>query len=159
MIISLNIKKLEAEAVLPKKAHPADAGLDLTCTRREVDEYGNIVYHTDIAVEIPDGCVGLLFPRSSNCKKDLWLTNSVGVIDSNYRGEITFKYRPIDTYSNDYLEDDKCRINYNNKGHIYEAGDRVGQLVVIPIPDVIVNEVEKLTETDRGDGGYGSTGK
>lgn len=157
--MKVNIKLLSETAHKPTKAHKADAGFDLTCTRREVDESGNIVYHTDIAVEIPDGCVGLLFPRSSNCKKDLWLTNSVGVIDSNYRGEITFKYRPIDTYATDYLEDDKCSIARINKGYIYEVGDRVGQLIIMPYPEIEFEETDELSETDRGNGGYGSTGK
>jgi dUTP pyrophosphatase len=85
-----------------------------------------------------------LFPRSSNSKVDLYLTNHVGVVDSGYRGEIMFKYRPIDG-----LVESK----------IYQVGDRVGQIVILPYPSVSFEEVEQLSTTERGEGGYGSTGK
>ena len=87
------------------------------------------------------GHVGLLFPRSSIYKTTLTLSNSVGVIDSGYRGEVMLKYR--------YLED----------GMVYDLKDRVGQLIVMPIPTMVIEEVQELSETERGEGGYGSTGK
>lgn len=82
--MKIRFKKLSPSAVVPRKAHASDAGFDLTCTRYEVTNGELFTYHTDIAVEIPDGYVGLLFPRSSIYKQDLFLTNSVGVIDSGY---------------------------------------------------------------------------
>ena len=87
----VKIKKLSELAVIPAYGKPGDAGMDLTCTSVELDANGNYVYRTGLAIEIPKGFVGLLFPRSSNANKSLMLTNSVGVIDSGYRGEIMFK--------------------------------------------------------------------
>ena len=139
--MKIRFKKLSPSAVVPTKAHASDAGFDLTCTRYEVANGELFTYHTDIAVEIPEGYVGLLFPRSSIYKQDLFLTNSVGVIDSGFRGEVTAKFRP----------------------HLfakpYDKGDRVAQMIIMPYPHVDLVEVDELSESDRGDGGYGSTGK
>ena len=140
----VKIKKLHDNAVIPAYAKPGDAGLDLTATSVITDEYGNVVYGTGLAIEIPYGYAGLLFPRSSNSKTDLYLTNHVGVIDSGYRGEIMFKYRPLDGILN---------------SKIYAVGERVGQIVILPYPAVSFEEVEQLSDTERGEGGYGSTGK
>ena len=98
-------------------------------------------YFTGICVEIPEGYVGLLFPRSSNTKMELILGNSVGVVDSDYRGEISFRYKRLNEFS------------------YYVKGDRIGQMMIIPIPKITLNLVEELSETERGTGGYGSTGK
>lgn len=127
-------------------AKPGDAGIDLTATSMAVDEYGNVVYGTNRAFEIPKGYVGLLFPRSSNSKKDLALSNSVGVVDSGYRGEVMMKYRST-IWQGSY-----------GIAKIYEVGDRIGQLIILPYPEIEFEEVENLTETERGSGGYGSTG-
>jgi dUTP pyrophosphatase len=140
----VKIKKLHENAVIPAYAKPGDAGLDLTATSVVTDEYGNVVYGTGLAIEIPFGYAGLLFPRSSNSKTDLYLTNHVGVVDSGYRGEIMFKYRPLDGILN---------------SKIYQVGERVGQIVILPYPAVSFEEVEQLSDTERGEGGYGSTGK
>lgn len=137
--------KRSDRAVTPSKAHPTDAGCDLVATSKSRDEYGNVVYGVGLGMEIPEGCVGLVFPRSSNAKKDLILTNGVGVIDSHYRGEITFKFRPINPWWR------PCRE--------YEIGDRIGQIIIVPFPSVDWLEVAKLDDTDRGEGGYGSSGK
>lgn len=80
--MEVKIKKLNENAVIPTYAKDGDAGMDLTATSKSFDEYGNVVYGTGLAFEIPKGYVGLLFPRSSNAKTDLFLTNSVGVLDS-----------------------------------------------------------------------------
>jgi dUTP pyrophosphatase len=88
----VKIKKLVENAVIPAYSKKGDAGLDLTAVSKTIDENSNIVYGTGLAVEIPEGFVGLLFPRSSNSKTDLYLTNHVGVVDSGYRGEIMFKF-------------------------------------------------------------------
>jgi dUTP pyrophosphatase len=140
--MKVKIKKMHANAVIPKYAKPGDAGLDLTATSEEWNEGNTMVtYGTGLAVEIPEGYVGLVFPRSSVSKTTLNLTNSVGVIDSGYRGEIMFKFR--------YLEE----------GMIYDVGDRIGQLIIMPYPQVEFEEVEDLSSTERGEGGFGSTGK
>ena len=140
--MKVKIKKLNESAVIPKYAKEGDAGLDLTATAYKVNEKGQYIYTSDLALEIPDGYVGLLFPRSSICKKDLEMTNSVGVIDSNYRG-------PIKSVFNPTCEDPE----------VYELGERFAQLIIIPYPKIEFEEVEELSETDRGSGGYGSTGK
>ena len=141
--MKVRIKKLREDAVIPKKAHPTDAGFDLVATRKWCDEYGNICYGTDLAFEIPRGFVGYIFPRSSLCKYDLRLTNAVGVIDSGYIGEVTFRFKPTG-----FLE---CQR--------YEVGERIGQLIIMPIPDIEFEEAEELSQTDRGTGGYGSSGR
>ena len=141
--MKIKFKKLSPIAVVPSKAHASDAGFDLTCTRFEVTNGELFTYHTDIAVEIPDGHVGLLFPRSSIYKQDLLLTNSVGVVDSGYRGEVMFKFKPI---------------AYEVKQH-YQVGDRIGQLIIIQYPYIEFVEAEELSDSDRGAGGYGSSGR
>jgi len=140
----VKIKKLHENAVIPVYSKPGDAGLDLVATSIDDDSYNNIIYGTGLAIEIPEGHVGLLYPRSSNSKTDLYLTNHVGVIDSGYRGEIMFKFRPING-----IED----------AFIYAVGDRVGQLIIIPYPSIEFVETEELSDSDRGEGGFGSTGK
>ena len=140
--MKVKIKRLDKSAVIPKYAKDGDAGLDLTATAYKVNEKGQYIYTSDLALEIPYGYVGLLFPRSSICKKDLEMTNSVGVIDSNYRG-------PIKSVFNPTCEDPE----------IYELGERFAQLIIIPYPKIEFEEVEELSETERGIGGYGSTGK
>lgn len=142
---SLNVKvrKLREDAVLPAKAHPTDAGFDLVATSKETDENEKVVYGTGLAFEIPEGHVGLLFPRSSISKKALFLTNSVGVIDSGYRGEVMFKFARTCPY----------------EGYDYNVGDRIGQLIIMPYPDVVFEESDTLSDSERGTGGYGSSGK
>ena len=138
--MEVKVKKLTPNAVINSYAKPGDAGIDLVAVSATVDSMGNISYGTGLAFEIPEGYMGLLFPRSSNCKQDLYLTNSVGLIDSSYRGEVTLKYRPT------------------GKNH-YKVGDRVGQLVIMPYPQITLVEADNLSETERGIGGFGSTGK
>ena len=141
MSMEVKIKKLVEEAVVPKYAHSTDAGLDLTATSFEIRN--NVyIYGTGLAIEIPKGYVGLIFPRSSNFKQDLYLTNCVGVIDSGYRGEIKFMFKmgPINT------------------GNIWQVGDRIGQLIIMPYPSIELKEVDELSYSDRGEGGFGSTG-
>ena len=138
----VRVQKLKSEAVIPTYAKHGDAGMDLTAIGYEYDEYDNIVYHTGLAFEIPEGYVGLIFPRSSNSKTDLMLTNHVGVIDSGYRGEVILKFRPTD-----------------DNPVIYNVGERVGQIIVLPYPKVVFDEVLLLSESERGTGGFGSSGK
>lgn len=141
--MKVRIKKLHPNAVIPSYAKRGDAGMDLTATSSSVDEIGNIVYGTGLAFEIPEGYVGLLFPRSSNSRTNLLLTNSVGVLDSGYRGEVMFKFKSIA---------DGDDVHYN-------IGDRIGQIIILPYPHIEFEESEELTKTERGIGGYGSTGK
>lgn len=160
--IKVKIKKTNPNAVIPCYAKAGDAGLDLTATSISYDEYGNICYGTGLAFEIPEGYVGLIFPRSSICKEQLLLSNAVGVIDSGYRGEVSFKFKPsMALDENQCVKTDKDRlwsvaIRQNN---IYGVGDRIGQMIIMPYPQIEFEEVEELSETERGEGGYGSSGK
>jgi dUTP pyrophosphatase len=147
--IDLKIKKLATNAVMPKYAKSGDAGLDLTAITKIADQFGNLSYGTGLAVEIPEGYVGLLFPRSSNSKKDLILSNCVGVIDSGYRGELIVKYKKVKVDN----------IFFSDNPSYYDIGERVAQLVIVEIPSVTIIETDELSDTERGDGGFGSTGQ
>lgn len=142
--MKLKFKKLHKDAVLPRYAKPGDAGMDLTAVDGEWDVGRmQVRYRFGLAVEIPPGHVGLIFPRSSICKTNLSLSNAVGVIDSGYRGEISAVFNLL----------------RGERGEIYRAGERVAQLVVVPFVHCDVDEATELSETERGNGGYGSTGK
>lgn len=156
-MLEVKIKKLSEDAVVPKYAHESDAGLDLTATSKSYDDHGNVVYGTGLAFAIPENHVGLLFPRSSVSKKDLTLANSVGVIDSGYRGEIIFKFKPIAKIEE--LNNDCCSVNdWYHDLDIYDFGDKIGQIIIMPIPKVTLSLVDDLGDSDRGEGGFGSTG-
>jgi dUTP pyrophosphatase len=141
--MKVKIKKTHSDSVIPSYAKTGDAGMDLVATTIISEEVFQITYGLGIALEIPEGFVGLVFPRSSIRKTDLSLTNCVGVIDSGYRGELQATFR-------------KERGVASRK---YEVGDRVAQLMIIPHPTIEFNEVNELSNTERGEGGFGSTGK
>jgi dUTP pyrophosphatase len=136
----LKYKKLIPEAQTPTKSYESDAGWDFYSTSIEVTP-NYIQYHTGIALEIPENMVGLAFPRSSITNKDLMLKNSVGVIDAGYRNEIVFRF-----------------INTNKSKNIYEIGDRIGQLIFIPIPQITLVETDNLSISPRNMGGFGHSG-
>lgn len=138
--MKINIVKLHKDAVIPSYAKDGDAGLDLTVTEVDYEDNEHVKVKFGIAVEIPLGFVGLIFPRSSIYKKRQILSNSVGVIDSGYRGEI-------------------CAVFIGTARGGYNIGERAAQLIIIPYPEIEFNEVKQLTETERGDGGFGSTNK
>ena len=139
--MNIKIKRLHPNAVIPKYSKQGDAGMDLTITTMEWSKVrDHITYSFGIAIEIPEGHVGLIFPRSSIYKTNQMLTISVGVIDSGYRGEI----KAVMTHDAD--------LRYN-------VGDRAAQIMIIPYPQVTFEEVEELSDSERGTAGYGSTGK
>lgn len=142
--MKIKFKKLSETAVAPFQGSKFAAGFDLTVDELEFSN-DQIKYNSNIAVEIPEGCVGLLFPRSSVYKHHILLTNSVGVIDSDYRGPIKAVFQREEA------------IRYKISG--YRVGERFAQLVIVPNPKVEYIEAEELSETTRGTGGYGSTGK
>lgn len=144
--MKVGIKKLHPNAVIPTYAKPGDAGMDITAVDITVTP-SYISYKTGLAFEIPDGFVGLLFPRSSNCKKQLLLTNSVGVLDSGYRGEVEFRYKLA---GNGVLPEGDLDI--------YNVGDKIGQIIIMPYPQIEFEEVMELSTTERGEKGFGSTG-
>lgn len=143
-MLNVKVKKLHPEAVVPQYAKVGDAGLDLTAVSVELLGKGKVAYGTGLAFEIPDGYVGLLFPRSSIHKYSLDLTNCVGVIDSGYRGEVKAVFRLTD---------------YGHFDKMYSSGERVAQLLILPYPAVTLREVDELSDSERGFGGFGSTGK
>lgn len=146
----VHFKLLHKDAVIPSYSKEGDACLDFTATSKTYDAAGNAVYGTGIALAIPKGYVGLLYPRSSVSNKLQVQANSVGVIDSGYRGEIIFKFKPI--------QGGHSRIMTELEDQ-YEIGDRVGQLLILPYPQIELLEIEELPESERGDKGWGSTGK
>ena len=156
--MKVKIKKLHPDAVIPAYAKAGDAGMDLTAISMKVDEYGNICYGTGLAFEIPEGYVGLVFPRSSNHKKGVILTNCVGVVDSGYRGEVSFKFRPLIDRAKKVFGDGTFYYQDDTLRDAYKVGDRVGQIIIMPYPSIEFEEVEELSETERGTEGYGSSG-
>lgn len=137
------MKILNEYAQLPTRGSNDAAGLDLYCPFHiKVPADSQKKIPLGVAVEIPKGYMGLLVPRSSMSKTPLRCANSVGVIDADYRGELSIAYENISC--SDYM--------------IFR-GDRIAQLIIIPIAIVDVEEAQTLSETERGDGGYGSTGK
>lgn len=160
--INVNFKKLSKNAVIPTKAHPTDAGFDMVATKVNMtDDY--IEYETDIAIKLPSGYCAMLFPRSSNSNKDLVLSNSVGIVDENYVGPIKWRFKRVRKPTKLGISRIKfLRWVYNIEiKHpeltIYNVGDKIGQMVIIPVYPVEFKEVDKLPETDRGEGGFGST--
>ncbi len=147
--MKVKITRLTENAVIPKYAHDTDAGLDFVATSYEYKpDIDCHIFGTGIAMEIPEGYVGLCFPRSSNRKKDLFMCNHVGVIDSGYRGEIMASFKNRDFTPN--------TIAQLRKG--YEIGDRIFQMIIIPYPKIEFVEVDELSNSDRGKDGHGSTG-
>ena len=144
--MTVKFKKLTEKAIAPVKAHATDAGFDLTVAgiSTEINECGqiNLVYHTGLAVEIPEGYFGALVPRSSIANKSIILTNCMGVIDAGYRGEIMAKFRS----TTDVVP------------AVYKDGEKFAQLLILPVPEVEFVEGD-LSDSERGEGGYGSTDK
>lgn len=139
--MKVKFKKLKDKAVMPSKAHPTDAGFDLTATSRTY-QGGCYVYGTGIAVEIPKGYYGELKSRSSISKTMLVLSNGSGTIDAGYRGELLMKFYPLIEHPN-----------------LPEVGDRIGQLIIHKLQNVEFVEADELSDSERGVGGYGSTGR
>lgn len=141
IINSLNILRVSQEATLPTRAHPDDAGLDLYGLEDVLLESGEgRVAKTGIAVALPEGFVGLVADRSSLAKKGI--KTAGGVIDAGYRGEIHI-----------------CLWNISGEAIQLKKGERIAQLLIIPIATPAVREVQSLDETQRGTRGFGSTGK
>ena len=142
----LRMKRLRPQAQLPQRQTPGSAGYDLcACVQEPVvlEPGDSFAFPTGLAAEIPAGCVGLVFCRSGlGAKHGVSLPNCVGVIDSDYRGELQV---PL--------------VNLSREPYTVAPGERIAQLVVAPVCLPVVEEVEELTQTARGEGGFGSTGK
>jgi dUTP pyrophosphatase len=140
-MLEIRFKKLHTDVESPIRATDGSNAFDLFCngTDTRFSERSHIC-RTDIAVEIPEGYAGLLLARSSVSKRGLMLANGVGLIDSDYRGELLAKFNIVQ----DGFE-------------LYTIGERCCQLLIIPAPIVTLKEVDQLTDTARGRGGFGST--
>jgi dUTP pyrophosphatase len=142
--VELPFKRLSEHAVLPRQAHPGDAGLDLVSTVDvEVGPGQRAMVPTGLAAAVPEGWAGVVLPRSGLASKQgLTLANSPGLIDSGYRGEIT------------------CAVvNLDRSAPVaIRRGDRIAQLVILPVAVVQAVWVEELPESERGEGGFGSSG-
>jgi dUTP pyrophosphatase len=143
--MKVRIKKLSENAVIPTYAKSGDAGMDLVATSIISETDTQITFGIGLALEIPKGFVGLIFPRSSVRKTRLMLSNCVGVVDSGYRGELQATFNKVN--QNSIAEND------------YKVGDRIAQIMIIPHPPIEFEEADELSDTERGDGGFGSTGK
>jgi dUTP pyrophosphatase len=141
--VLVKVKKLDPNAVIPSYSKVGDAGMDLTITKEIENTSFSVSYGFGIAMEIPKGYVGLVFPRSSVRNQDLILSNCVGVIDSGYRGELQATFKK--TQGLDSIK--------------YKVGERGAQIVILPYPTIYMTEVPELSDTERGTGGFGSTGK
>ena len=147
--MEVKIKLLNELAKIPKYGRDGDAGLDFTATDLKYIENDDgkldiLEYSTGVCIEIPNGYVGLVYPRSSLSNYDLLLCNHVGVIDSNYRGEIVFRFKITD----------RTKTYWNT----YSIGDRIGQLMIIPYPAIKFVEVKDLSDSNRAENGFGSSG-
>jgi dUTP pyrophosphatase len=140
--MNVGIKKLLPNASIPQYSKLGDAGMDLVITSIISEDISQITYGYGISLEIPDDYVGLVFPRSSVKNFTIILSNCVGVIDSGYRGEIMTTFKKTNP-ENDIL---------------YKVGDRGAQIIILPYPKINFVEKEELSETQRGEGGFGSTG-
>ena len=140
--VMVKVKKLDPNAVIPSYSKIGDAGMDLTITREIENTSFSVSYGFGIAMEIPKGYVGLIFPRSSVRNQDLILSNCVGVIDSGYRGELQATFKK--TQGLDSIK--------------YKVGERGAQIIILPYPTIYMTEVPELSDTERGSGGFGSTG-
>ena len=140
-MIDVKIRKVHPDAVIPFRAHATDAGMDVIAISMEMTE-DYVEYDTGLQFQLPEGYAMLIFPRSSNSKKDLLLCNSVGILDAGYTGNLKLRFK-------------LTMEGYTEK--IYNPGDKVGQIMIIPYPEINFIETEVFNETERGDGGFGST--
>jgi dUTP diphosphatase len=140
--VTLPFKRLDPDALLPARAHPGDAGLDLrSAVDVEVAPGERALVPTGVAVAIPDGHAGLVLPRSGLASK-LTMANAPGLIDAGYRGELICAVVNLDLTT-------PVKIG---------RGDRIAQLVVVAMPELAAEWVDELPPTTRGEGGFGSTG-
>mgnify|MGYP003631480815 CR=1 FL=1 len=155
--MKVKIKKLHPDAVIPFYSKPGDAGMDIVGLSYTANlKHGFVEFKTGLSIEIPEGHVGLIFPRSSISETSMTLANSIGVIDSGYRGEVLVRFKP-DASSVFASTDEQVAKNYVMK--TYNTGNKIAQLVILPFPNIEFEEVVDLSVTERGTGGHGSTGK
>lgn len=146
--MNVKIKLRNSKAQIPKKSTIQSNGFDIIATDK-VQNADYIEFKTGLSIQIPNGHVGLLVPRSSLSKYNFILANSYGILDMDFTGEITFRFKFIGEENKLWFELDS----------FYQPGDRIGQLLIIPNPEIQFVEVDELDSTSRGEGAYGHTGK
>lgn len=180
--INVKIKRENEDVKLPKYAKPGDFGMDLTCTSIVYNsEYDFYEFHTGVYCEFPKGVGAYLLPRSSNRKTDAYLCNSCGLIDEGYRGELIFCYKNRTSYEVQCMLDEWERLKTESYDKMFEedarmiissiheepdpmdfcpfkVGDRIGQMVIFETKRAELTEVDELTDSERGSGGFGHTG-
>ncbi len=144
-VTELRVRRLDPRALIPQRAHPGDAGVDLHALEAcELAPGARAVLRTGLAVEIPEGHAGLVMPRSGlAARHGVTLVNAPGLIDAGYRGELQVILINTDTAAS----------------YVIAAGDRIAQLVLSAVPTPAVVEVQGLSRSSRADGGLGSTGR
>lgn len=152
----IKVKKNNWSVPLPKYQKDGDAGLDLYASKIIDSNYKSVVYDTELSFEIRDGYIGFIYPRSSVRKYDLFLANSVGVVDSNYRGTVQVSFKRTLSGSIKYLLN---KLFFKFDLNEYSLGERICQLIILPYPRIELIISDKLSETERGLHGHGSTGK
>lgn len=150
-MITVKFKKLHPNATIPIKATSGAGALDVTCTEIIYEE-GYVRCLVGFSTEIPDGYRIICAPRSSISKTGWVLANSMGIVDSDYRGEYEFRFIPVPTKV-------AFGTSLGNKSFPYKVGDRVGQIFIEKVTEFEFVESEELSETARGEGGFGHTGK
>lgn len=142
--LTVNIKRLDPSVELPTYAYEGDAGLDLRSNETiDIHPFERVLIPTGLAIALPDGYAGFVQPRSGMAlKRGLTIANTPGLIDAHYRGELKVIAVNIDARETIHIE----------------RGERIAQLVIQRVPVVHLNEVEELDQTDRGCGGFGSSG-
>jgi dUTP pyrophosphatase len=141
-VIELPIRRLRPDAQVPTRAYAGDAGIDLAaCERIELAPGERALVSTGVAVAIPEGYAGYVQPRSGlAAKHGISIVNTPGLVDSGYRGELLVNL-----------------LNTDREPFVVEPGMRIAQLVVLPVPEVRLVEVDELPESDRGPRGFGSS--
>ena len=170
--MKVRIKRLDERAVVPSYSKQGDAGMDLTAISVKYNEKNDYIeYDSGVSVEIPEGYVGLVFPRSSISNYDLMLTNAVGVIDSGYRSTIKARFKLVTSYEEAFVSESRLQEGWFEaavhpidvlrnelvEAPIYEIGERFAQLIILPYPKIEFKVVDELSSSERGQGGYGST--
>ena len=140
--MDIQIRRVDSDLPAPSYAHPGDAGLDLYAAQDAVVTRETVLIPTGVAVAVPDGYVGLVCPRSGLSRYGVTVANAPGVVDSGYRGELMVRL-----------------TNTSKAPYRVHFGDRIAQLLIVPIARPVVTLVEHLDNTERGTGGFGSTGR
>jgi dUTP pyrophosphatase len=142
--VKIPLRRLDPELSLPQRAHPGDAGIDLRSAETvKIPPEGWLSVGTGVAVAIPDGHVGLVSPRSGlAARHGIGVANGPGIVDAGYRGELRV-----------------LLINHGGETVAIERGERIAQLVVVPMTEIEFDEVDELPPSSRGDGGFGSSGR